>query len=266
VRRLSPAQEAALKAKAAAGALRSIQDGVHWAAQQGVAYTYWGMRWVFARLDLAPKVPRPRNPQASPAAQAAWKKKGLRQALEKAGVRGVAGLGWADEMRVGLIGQVRRVWAPRGVKVVQLQEYVHEWTYLLLVVNPLRGTLRWAWVPDMKGASLAPVLRTWAQRGLRTVVWDGARGHRGAAYAGLKLRRIEQPPYSPELNPVERIFEHLRARVEGKVYGTITAKRAALDIELQRLAACPPQVKSLTGWDWICHALQNFQKNSRREI
>ncbi len=165
-------------------------------------------------------------------------------------------------MRVGLIGQVRRVWAPRGVKVVQLQEYTHEWIYLLLMVNPLRGTLRWAWVLNLKGVSLAPMLRQWAQRGLRAVVWDGARGHRGPAYRGLKVHRIEQPPYSPELNPVERILEQLRAAVEGKVYGTLEAKMEALEHALRRLAACPQQVKSLTGWGWIRTALQKFKRNS----
>lgn len=189
-------------------------------------------------------------------------KKGLTKALEKAGVNGIAGLVWGDEMRVGLIGEVRRVWAPRGVKVVQLQEYVHEWIYLLLTVNPLRGTLRWAWVVNMKGAALAAVLRQWAQRGLRTVVWDGARGHRGPSYARLRVHRIEQPPHSPELNPVERLIEHLRAVVEGKVYGTLATKMAALENELQQLAACPQQVKSLAGWAWICKALGKLKRNS----
>jgi len=73
-RRLSPAQEAALSALAAAGQIRTIWDGVHWAEGEGVTYTYWGMRWVFARLLLRKKVPRPCNPKASPAQQRAWKK------------------------------------------------------------------------------------------------------------------------------------------------------------------------------------------------
>jgi transposase len=173
----------------------------------------------------------------------------------------MAGLVWEDEMRVGLIGEVRRVWAPRGVKVVQPQEFTHAWIYLLLTVDPLHGRLRWAWVLNMKGVSLAPVLRQWAQRGLRTVVWDGARGHRGPAYEGLKLHRIEQPPHSPELNPVERIFEYLRDAIEGKVYGTLKAKMKTVERELQRLAACPHQVKSLAGWKWIGKALEKFKNN-----
>ena len=161
-------------------------------------------------------------------------------------------------MRVGLIGQVRRVWAPRGVKVVQPLEYNHQWQYLALTVHPLRGTLRWSWAPNLKGVSLAPVVRNWARHGLRTLVWDRGRGHRGEAYTGLKVKRIEQPPHSPELNPAERIFEHLRATVEGKVYGTLTAKMAVVEHELWLLAANPDQVRSLAGWHWIRASLDEL--------
>jgi transposase len=90
---------------------------------------------------------------------------------------------------------------------------------------------------------------------LRTVVWDRARGHGGPAYTGLKVKRIEQPPYSPELNPAERIFEYLRDKIEGIVYGSMEAKMVAVDKELQHLAAQPQQVKSLAGWNWILNAL-----------
>jgi transposase len=75
-RRLSPRQEAALTAKATAGEIRSVWDGVHWAASKGVSYSYWGMRWVLVRLQLKKKVPRPCNPKASRAQQRAWKKGG----------------------------------------------------------------------------------------------------------------------------------------------------------------------------------------------
>jgi transposase len=75
--RLSEAQAAELKAKACTGEIRTIDDGVQWAKQvHHVEYSYWGMRWVFARLGLRLKVPRPQSPQASVATQEAWKKGG----------------------------------------------------------------------------------------------------------------------------------------------------------------------------------------------
>ena len=76
-RRLTVEQEAELKALAEAGEIRTIWDGVHWAEEKhGVEYTYWGMRWVYYRLELRKKVPRQRNPKASDVQQEAWKKGG----------------------------------------------------------------------------------------------------------------------------------------------------------------------------------------------
>ena len=45
-------------------------------------------------------------------------KGGLCEALGSAGVTKETALGFADEMRVGLRGMVRRVWGRRGVKCV----------------------------------------------------------------------------------------------------------------------------------------------------
>jgi transposase len=76
-RRLTPEQEAALKAKAAAGEIRTIHQAVAWAKHTyQVEYSYWGMRWVFERLGLKAKVPRPQSPQASLPQQEAWKRGG----------------------------------------------------------------------------------------------------------------------------------------------------------------------------------------------
>lgn len=185
-------------------------------------------------------------------------KRGLTAQVVEAGCRDIGGLVWGDEMRVGLIGQVRQVWAPRGVKVTQVVEYVREWAYLNLGVNGVTGQIRWAWTQNMQGASIAPVVKAWGEAGVEVVVWDRARGHRGAAYAEVQVKRIEQPAYSPELNPAERIFEHLRSQVEGVVYGTIAAKQRAVEAELEKLAAAPDKVRSLAGWDWIRQSLAHL--------
>ena len=158
-------------------------------------------------------------------------------------------------MRVGLIGQTRRRWAPRGVKIVQLLEYQHKWMYLNLAVHCLTGQIHWEWTEDMKGVSIAPVVKRWHEKGVSTIVWDRASGHRGLAYDDIQTNLIEQPPYSPELNPAERVFEYLRDKVEGKVYGTIEAKQDAVDTALQNLSANLDQVKSLVSWSWIRSAV-----------
>ena len=161
-------------------------------------------------------------------------------------------------MRVGLIGHTRKVWAPVGIKVKQAREYKREWSYLNLAVNVSTGQLHWDWTPNMKGESISPVVQQWQTHGAEIIVWDGARGHRGTAYTDLSLKFIVQPPYSPELNPVERIFEYLRDKVEGEVYGTILDKKKAIEATLNALSSNPTQILGLVGWQWIHDALAPF--------
>jgi transposase len=172
------------------------------------------------------------------------------------------GLVWADEMRLGLRGLVRWVWAPRGVKVRQAQVLTYVWRYLALAVNGLTGTLRWAWTPSMKKEAIAPVVSEWPRAGLAAVVWDGAASHRARIVRAIGLALITQPPAAPELNPAERVFEELRRAVEGRTYPTLEAKIAVVEHELQALAADPSRLRRLTGWAWINEALVPFTVNS----
>jgi hypothetical protein len=172
------------------------------------------------------------------------------------------GLAWADEMRLGLRGLGRRVWAPRGVKVRQAQVLTYVWRYLALAVNGLTGTLRWTWTPSMKKEAIAAVVREWQGAGRRALVWDGAASHRARLVREIGLALITQPPAAPELNPAERVFEELRRAVEGRTSPTLEAKMAAVEHELQALAADPGRVRRLTGWAWITDALTPFMVTS----
>ena len=83
-------------------------------------------------------------------------------------------------------------------------------------------------------------------------------GPRDGAVRALGLPLIEQPPYAPELNPAERVFEALRAGIEGAVYPTIADKVAAVEVILAKLDADPERVTSLTGWHWIAENLHRL--------
>jgi len=99
--------------------------------------------------------------------------------------------------------------------------------------------------------SIAGVVESLKAEGVQAIVWDGAPGHRGSQVKQVGVALIEQPPYSPELNPAERVFEELRRKVEGKVYGDLEANKETVEQELQRLAANPERVRRLAGGTWI---------------
>lgn len=162
---------------------------------------------------------------------------------------------FSDELRLGLRGQVRRVLAPRGVKVLQRVQLEYEWKYLFLAVDPLTGSLKWEWLERMNKEQIKPVLSEWE---LDVVVWDGAPAHKAEVMQELSTKRVLLPPYSPELNPAERVFEQIRAYVEGKVYDTLGAKQKEVESYLKELEADAERVKRLCGWEWIQVALQGL--------
>ena len=252
---LTPAQQAALRAEAGRGAFRTAGEAAQWVrARFGVAYTASGMRAVLHRLGCRPKVPRPLAEQADPAAQAAWKKGGLAAALVDAGVKRGEPWAHADEMRLGLHGQVRRVWAPRGVKVRQRRQIACRWACLALAVDGQRGTLRWAWLPTVRKEALAPVVAGWQAASLTAVVWDRAGGHRARLVREVGLPLVALPADAPECNPAERVFEELRRATEGRVFADVAAKQAVAEAVLATLAADPDRVRRLAGWDWVAAA------------
>ena len=160
-------------------------------------------------------------------------------------------VGFSDELRLGLIGQTRRVWAPVGVKVVQPLQYERQWCYVLLVVDGRRGRLWWSWTLGMGAAELQPEVAQWHGAGIDTVVWDRAPAHQTLSGQPRDVVLILQPPHSPELNPAERVIEAIRGRIEGLVYASLPEKYAAVNAFLEELDADPARVRSLAGWDWI---------------
>ncbi len=166
----------------------------------------------------------------------------------------------SDELRLGLRGLTRRVLAPRGVKVTQRLQMRYEWAYLLLGVDPLSGSLKWDWIEQMRQERIKPVLQRW---GLDCVVWDGAGAHRGRSLSHLSTRRVLLPPYSPQLNPAERVFQEIRRHVEGRVYEDLGAKQRAVEAYLMELEADPGRVRSLCGWDWLTAALQGLPERTK---
>lgn len=182
-------------------------------------------------------------------------KRGLSAALAAAGLSARSPIGFVDEMRVGLHGMVRRVWGRRGVQVRQRLQINYQWRYLVLVVDGRSGRIGWNWNQSMRADDVIPLVRGAEQTtDLAALVWDGAPSHRDERLGRIPLPRIILPPYAPELNPAERVFEELRAEVEGVVYGTLDAKVAAIAARLERWDADPAAVRQLAGWSWLTAA------------
>ena len=186
-------------------------------------------------------------------------KGGLASGLAAVGLTRASRIGFGDEMRVGLRGTTRRVWGRRGVKVRQRLQLRYEWRYLFAAVDGQAGRVWWNWVPSMKAEALWPTIAGIQEdRLLDGLVWDNAPSHRDDEVTDLDLAFVGLPPYSPELNPAERLFEEIRRHVEGRVYATLDAKVADVQTFLEELDADPPRVRRLCAWNWINAAIASL--------
>jgi DDE superfamily endonuclease len=183
-------------------------------------------------------------------------KGGLAASLDAVGLTRTGRIGFADELRLGLRGTTRRVWGRRGTKVRQRLQMRYEWRYLFAAVDGQAGRVWWNWVPSMKAEALWPTIAGIQEMDiLDGLVWDNAPSHRDGDITDLDLAFVGLPPYSPELNPAERLFEEIRRRVEGRVYATLDDKTADVQAFLGELDADPTRLRRLCGWDWINAAI-----------
>jgi len=158
----------------------------------------------------------------------------------------------ADEMRVGLIGQVRRRWTVRGVKCCSRVERSYKWRYLQVAVDPLSGQVWQRWSERLGKEAAVAALSEWRALGVAVVVWENAGSHRARAVREVGVALVCLPAYSPALNPVERVLCAVRRCVAGVVYGVLAAKLVSV---AGALGGLRDGMVRLVGWDWIRDAL-----------
>lgn len=64
---------------------------------------------------------------------------------------------------------------------------------------------------------------------------------------------VFQPPYCPELNPIERLWEHLKADLRWAVFETL--EQLQLKVEALLAELTPEMIASITGFPFILDAL-----------
>jgi len=163
-----------------------------------------------------------------------------------------------DEARIGQKNGLVRQWARRGTRPRQPADQRYESAYLFGAICPARGV----------GAALAlPFADTEAmQMHIDEIALHVAKG----AHAVLLLDRagwhttgnlvwprnitpILLPSRSPELNPVEQVWQYLRANwLSNRVFETYDEIVDAACEAWRNLIALPKTISSIGARDWAC--------------
>lgn len=162
-----------------------------------------------------------------------------------------------DEHRVGLIPILRRVWAPRGKRPRAVVRPRYEWLYLVGFVHPESGRTSFWIVPHLDAAIFGAILAAFVEeQGFNAhkrllLVLDGAGWHteeRIGKMPGVTL--IQQPPYSPELQPAERLWPISNEPLANRSFKSIRDLEEVLAQRCREMAHMEDLVRGLTFYHW----------------
>ncbi len=167
-----------------------------------------------------------------------------------------------DEARFGRISDTRRCWCPRPLRPVCDVVVSHEYSYVYGTVSVLDGVLDTLILPHVNTDCMQIFLDEVASRHPEeriVMILDGAGWHKSKSLAiPDNIRLLFLPPYSPELNPMENLWEELREKsFHNRVFESQWALENQLEVSLKELESDNKRVASIVGWTWIISALLN---------
>jgi transposase len=161
-----------------------------------------------------------------------------------------------DEARIGQKGELTRQWAARGTRPRQPRDQRYQAAYLFGAVCPSRGATAALVLPVVNAEAmslhLAEISRHVAADGHAVVILDQAGWH-GAKTLKIpgNISLLPLPPYSPELNPIENVWQFLRHNfLNARVFPNYEAVVDACCDAWNRLRQLPDQIRSITTRIW----------------
>ena len=135
-----------------------------------------------------------------------------------------------------------------------------EYTYAYAAVSVADGALDSLILPHVNTVCMQIFLDEVAARHPEdriVMVTDGAGWHRSESLTiPENMRLVKLPPYSPELNPVEHIWDDLREKsFHNRVFKSIDALEQHLSVSLLQMELDNQRVHSIVAWPWIISAL-----------
>lgn len=165
-----------------------------------------------------------------------------------------------DEARFGRISDTRRCWCPKPVRPICRAMVTQEYTYAYAAASVADGTLDTLILPHVNSDCMQIFLDEVSSRHPAdriVMVLDGAGWHRAdALVAPGNMKLLSLPPYAPELNPVEHVWDELREKAFGNiVFDSLDALEDHLEASLLAMESDRKRVHSIVAWPWIMDSL-----------
>jgi len=145
-----------------------------------------------------------------------------------------------DESRFGTHSKLGHGWFGKGSRTQVKIKIGFQNFYVYSAVNPITGDDFSLMMPNVNTMSLNMFLAEMSKHiGVQKaiVVMDCAGWHKDKdLVVPANIEILYLPPYSPELNPAERLWEHLKSEtIKNKVYNTIEQLEIAVSSSIKNL-------------------------------
>ena len=167
--------------------------------------------------------------------------------------------GWAPKAidSVGQKGTHAYVWAPVGSCPLMVKDNRHDSAYLFGAICPKRGVGAAIIMPTVNTEAmnehLAEISTQVAAGAHAVLVLDGAGWHQAGGELSVpdNITLLSLPPYAPELNPMELVWEYLRSnRLCAVVWDSYDAIVEACRKAWQFLTDHPERIRSIGSRPW----------------
>lgn len=180
----------------------------------------------------------------------------IRMRIEALLKRMILRLRFQDEARFGRINDPRQCWAQKGIRPVTPKQIIREYTYLYGAFCPEDGSMDSLILPHMDSFCMNLFLREVAIRHtgeLILMVTDGAPCHKGQELiVPDNMRLLFLPPYCPQLNPSENMWDEMREKFFGNVsFVSMDHLEEHLVTASAHYEKSPHIVKSISDWEWM---------------
>ena len=129
----------------------------------------------------------------------------------------VVELWYQDESRFGQRGYLTHRWQKKGIRTEALKQQEFESTYFYGAINPLTGERHSLLFPTCDSYCTSLFLNSLSESvssdKLIVLIMDQAGWHKSQDLKipeNIKLFYL--PPYSPQLNPIERLWQHIKKK------------------------------------------------------
>lgn len=219
--------------------------------ETGVRYSIKGLYSKFKKLKIKLKTGRPSHIKKKSSLIAPFKKMIASLPLSQR-----SKLYFADEIRIGLRSSHKKCWTLPTIRPVWKSKISYQFRYLLTFINPLRGDIHAFEMNSMKSDLIIEVVKNFLKEvnGDAVIIWDNAGSHVKTAKELVKegIDKIKfLPPYSPELNPVERFFLEIRKVLANKVFNDLDEEIMLIKNEIENWKRFPQKLIKLTAFPYI---------------